>query len=181
MHTDYMVSAKDLIKTFHGKEVIRHLNMNVRKGTIYGFLGENGAGKTTVLKMLMGLLSPPSGKIEIAGTKLMANRKEILKNIGSIIETPVFYEHLTATQNMELHLSYMQLPHTGIEEALRLVELDGASSCQLVSEFSLGMKQRMGIARAIVHHLSLSLYQYLYLYRVSSVLQITVRFLWVLL
>ena len=156
MNTDIMVRAQDLVKTFQSREVISHCDMHVQTGTIYGFLGENGAGKTTVLKMLMGLLAPTSGKIEIGGIDLHNNHQTILKNIGSIIETPIFYEHLTAIQNMELHLSYMQLPHADIEATLRLVGLNNAKR-QLVSEFSLGMKQRLGIARAILHRPTLLL------------------------
>lgn len=123
--------------------------MNVQKGTIYGFLGQNGAGKTTVLKLLMGLLQPTSGKIEIDGVNAKNNHQAILKNIGSIIETPMFYEHMTAVQNLEIHLSYMNLPHNDINETLHLVGLNLAQ--QPVSEFSLGMRQRLGIARAIIH------------------------------
>ncbi|MCP1103197.1 ABC-2 type transport system ATP-binding protein [Aequitasia blattaphilus] len=150
MNSNILVQAKDLVKTFHGREVISHCDMCVKKGTIYGFLGENGAGKTTVLKMLMGLLTPTSGKIEIGGGDLRESYPSILKKIGSIIETPIFYEHLTATENLALHLSYMQLPKRNIEESLQLVGLHQAGQ-QPVSEFSLGMKQRLGIARSIVH------------------------------
>ena len=150
MHTEFIVQTKDLVKVFHGREVISHLNMHVKRETIYGFLGENGAGKTTVLKMLMGLLTLTSGQIDVNGLDVSSNRKTVLKNIGSIIETPIFYEHLTAVQNLELHQSYMQISHNDIDETLQLVGLNQATK-QHVSEFSLGMKQRLGIARAILH------------------------------
>ncbi|MDL2301577.1 ATP-binding cassette domain-containing protein [Lachnospiraceae bacterium OttesenSCG-928-D06] len=156
MNTNIVVQARDLVKTFHGREVISHCDMCVNKGTIYGFLGENGAGKTTVLKMLIGLLTPTSGKIEIGGDDIRENHHAILKSIGSIIETPIFYEHLTAAENLALHLSYMQLPNRNIEETLQLVGLHQAGQ-QPVSEFSLGMKQRLGIARAIIHRPALLL------------------------
>ena len=149
MQSNTIVCVHDLVKTFHGREVISNCNMNVQKGTIYGFLGQNGAGKTTVLKLLVGLLQPTSGQIEIDGVNARNNYQVILKNIGSIIETPMFYEHLTATQNLEIHLSYMQLPHNDISETLHIVGLNSAE--QPVSEFSLGMRQRLGIARAIIH------------------------------
>lgn len=149
MHINTIVHVQDLAKTFHGREVISHCNMTVQKGTIYGFLGQNGAGKTTVLKLLMGLLKPTSGLIEIGGINIQNNHPAILKSIGSIIETPMFYEHLTAAQNLEIHLSYMQLPHNDISETLHIVGLN--SSEQPVSEFSLGMRQRLGVARAIIH------------------------------
>lgn len=156
MNTNIIVRAQDLVKTFQGREVISHCNMCVRKESIYGFLGENGAGKTTVLKMLMGLLTPLSGSIEIGGVDIRENHHAVLKNIGSIIETPIFYEHLTAIENMALHLSYMQLPQRNIEETLELVGLNQTGQ-RPVSEFSLGMKQRLGIARAFVHRPALLL------------------------
>lgn len=149
MQNNTIVRIRDLVKTFHGQEIISHCNMNVRKGTVYGFLGQNGAGKTTVLKLLMGLLHATSGQIEIDGIHAQNNHQTILKNIGSVIETPMFYEHMTAAQNLEIHLSYMELPHNDIDKTLHLVGLNSAK--QPVSEFSLGMRQRLGIARAIIH------------------------------
>lgn len=149
MQNNTLVRVQDLVKTFHGKEIISHCNMNVQKGTIYGFLGQNGAGKTTVLKLLMGLLHATSGRIEIDGVHAQNNPQRILRTIGSIIETPMFYEHMTAAQNLEIHLSYMNLPHNDIDETLHSVGLNSAQ--QPVSEFSLGMRQRLGIARAMIH------------------------------
>ncbi|CAM3715579.1 ATP-binding cassette domain-containing protein [Mesobacillus zeae] len=145
------VKTIDLVKTFDGKEVIKNCNMTVHKGSIYGFLGANGAGKTTVFKMLIGLLIPNAGNIEILGLNRVDKENEILKNIGSIIETPMFYEHLSARENLEIHLSYMGILNSNIEGTLEMVGLKGTGK-QPVSKFSLGMRQRLGIARAIIHN-----------------------------
>lgn len=146
---EQIVTVKNLVKTFGGSEVIRNCNMSVNKGGIYGFLGSNGAGKTTVLKLIAGLLNATSGQIEIMGNNVK-NKESMLSNIGSLIEVPMFYDHLSAKENLEIHLSYMGISCSDIEETLEKVGLTGAES-QAVSEFSLGMRQRLGIARAIIH------------------------------
>lgn len=151
MQKHEILNIRDLVKTFDGREVISHCDMTVKQGTIYGFLGANGAGKTTMLKMIMGLLTPTSGEIIVAEKGIPEKRTEILSNIGSIIEMPVFYEHLSAEENLNIHLSYMGASHADSKVALRNVGLEHTQR-QPVSKFSLGMKQRLGIARAIVHH-----------------------------
>ncbi|WP_191566916.1 ABC transporter ATP-binding protein [Metabacillus idriensis] len=150
MTNEFAVKATSLVKTFEGKEVIKNCKLTVRKGTIYGFLGANGSGKTTVFKMLMGLLIPNAGNIEILGLDSIENKNKILKSIGSIIEIPVFYDHLTARENLELHLSYMGIANPHIDYTLEMVGLKNTDKLP-VSKFSLGMRQRLGIARAIIH------------------------------
>lgn len=145
-----MVLVKNLVKSFGSNEIIRNCNMTIRSGTIYGFLGANGAGKTTVLKLISGLLNPTAGRIEIDGINSVNNREQVLKNVGSLIEVPIFYEHLSAKENMEIHLAYMNMESSDIVGTLKQVGLDGVAN-QKVSEFSLGMRQRLGIARAIIH------------------------------
>lgn len=110
----------------------------------------NGAGKTTLFKLLTGLLCPDYGNIEILGSDMLKERDKMLARIGSLIEAPVFYEHLSARKNLELHLSYMDTAGMGAEKALKMVGLTGIGE-KAVSAFSLGMRQRLGIARAIVH------------------------------
>ncbi|WP_010275547.1 ABC transporter ATP-binding protein [Paenibacillus senegalensis] len=151
MTTEFAVKATGLVKTFAGQEVIKNCQMAVRKGTIYGFLGANGSGKTTVFKLLLGLLKPDAGTIEILGKNSSINRNKILKSIGSIIETPLFYEHLSANENLALHLAYMGAGSADIEKTLEMVGLKSAGNLP-VSKFSLGMRQRLGIARAIIHN-----------------------------
>ena len=150
MNTQKVIQVNDLTKCFGEKEVLRDCSMTLYRGTIYGLLGMNGAGKTTLFKLLTGLLCPDYGSIEILGSDMLKERDKMLARIGSLIEAPVFYEHLSARKNLELHLSYMDTAGMGAEKALQMVGLTGIGE-KAVSAFSLGMRQRLGIARAIVH------------------------------
>lgn len=146
----YILQTNRLTKTIGGKELVRSVNLHVRKGEIYGFLGPNGAGKTTVMKMIMNLWKPTSGRIELFGKILTPGSCEVLKRMGSIIEFPGFYEHMTGYENLELHCEYMgYYRHGCIEEALEMLDLTDAA-CKPVKSYSLGMKERLGIARAIL-------------------------------
>jgi ABC-2 type transport system ATP-binding protein len=143
------VRIENLIKTFGGTEIIKNCKLNVPKGSIYGLLGANGAGKTTLFKLLLGLMKPISGSAEVLGMDTANKQNDILKNVGSLIEVPIFYEHLSARENLEIHLAYMDCPGD-ISGALEMVGLK-SSNKQAVSKFSMGMRQRLGIARALVH------------------------------
>ncbi len=150
MSTDLAVSTHCLTKAFAGIEVIHNCQISVERGKIYGFLGRNGAGKTTVFKLLLGLLKPSSGTATVLGMDSVKNNSEILRQTGCLIESPVFYEHLSAVDNLQLHLAYMGTESIDVEETLKRVGLPGTGS-QPVSTFSLGMRQRLAIARAIIH------------------------------
>jgi ABC-2 type transport system ATP-binding protein len=146
----YIIRTNQLTKAYKGKEVVSNVNMKVKKGEIYGFLGPNGAGKTTVMKMLTNLIKPTGGEIEMFGEKVTPTSYEMLKRMGSIIEYPVFYDRLTARENLDLHCEYMgYYDKKAIDAALHLVNLKDIDQ-KSVKDFSLGMKQRLGIARAIV-------------------------------
>ncbi|GAU77107.1 ABC transporter ATP-binding protein [Fusibacter sp. 3D3] len=145
-----ILKTHNLTKAFNGIEVISNVNMTIKKGEIYGFLGPNGAGKTTLMKLIMNLLKPTSGRIELFGEALTYDSYEFLKRIGSIIENPVFYDWLTGYENLELHCQYMGYHQDkSIEEALQRVALTDIKK-KKVKEYSLGMKQRLAIARALV-------------------------------
>lgn len=145
----YILKTNNLTKAYNGKEVVSNVNMSVKKGEIYGFLGPNGAGKTTLMRMITNLVKPTSGEIEIFGEKLKDTSYEVLKRLGTIIEYPVFYEKLSAKENLELHCEYMgYFDKKAIDKALDLVGLKNIDN-KSVKDFSLGMKQRLGIARAI--------------------------------
>ncbi|MGG0482305.1 ABC transporter ATP-binding protein [Priestia aryabhattai] len=145
----YILKTTQLTKAFKGRQVVSEVNMHVKKGEIYGFLGPNGAGKTTIMKMLTNLIKPTSGEIEIFGEKLTNTSFEVLKRMGTIIEYPIFYEQLTARENLSLHCEYMgYYDNKAIDHALELVKLHNIEG-KKVKDFSLGMKQRLGIARAI--------------------------------
>ncbi|MBP2001667.1 ABC-2 type transport system ATP-binding protein [Paenibacillus shirakamiensis] len=145
-----IVRTRNLVKNFKGVEVVQNVNMNIQQGEIYGFLGPNGAGKTTVMKMLTNLVRPTSGEIEIFGQPLQGESFEVLRRMGSIIEYPVFYEKLTAVENLDLHCEYMGYYNKqAIRDSLDMVNLTNVHS-KSVKDYSLGMKQRLGIARAIL-------------------------------
>ena len=150
MNTQKVIQVNNLTKCFGEKEVLRDCSMTLYRGTIFGLLGMTGAGNTTLFKLLTGLLCPDYGSIEILGSDMLKERDKMLARIGSLIEAPVFYEHLSARKNLELHLSYMDTAGMGAEKALQMVGLTGIGE-KAVSAFSLGMRQRLGIARAIVH------------------------------
>ncbi|WP_336077351.1 ABC transporter ATP-binding protein [Paenibacillus sp. 203] len=145
----YVIRTHQLTKALKGNEIVAGVSMNVRKGETYGFLGPNGAGKTTMMKMITNLLKPTSGEIELFGEKLTSKSYHLLGRMGSIIEYPIFYDRLTAQQNLELHCEYMGYYNKqAVRDALELVNLRNADD-KPVKDFSLGMKQRLGIARAI--------------------------------
>lgn len=150
MQMSFLLQTKKLEKRIKGKQIISNLDLHINKGEIYGFLGPNGAGKTSVMKMLMNFWKPSSGTIEIFGKELTPTSYDILGRIGSIIEFPVFYEHLSGEQNLKLHCEYMGYENQrSIGQALDLLELSEAAR-KPVKQYSLGMKQRLGLARAIL-------------------------------
>lgn len=147
---DYSVITTELSKRYGQQMSVDHLSLSVPHGAVYGFLGPNGAGKTTTLKMLLGLVHPTGGSIELLGRSVnQRNRLDILRSVGSLIESPSYYGHLTATENLEIVRALRQLPKNEIDRVLRLVRLNGETS-KTVSHFSLGMKQRLGIAAAMM-------------------------------
>ena len=106
------------------------INLNVERGSIYGFLGPNGSGKTTTLSLLLGLLNNQKGDIEIFGEHLHANRINILKKTGSLIETPSLYGHLTAKENLEVYRTVYGAPKARIAEVLAIVGLNDTGKRQ---------------------------------------------------
>ena len=150
MNKSLAVQTKKLTKVFPGNEAVKNCNMNVERGTIYGLLGPNGAGKTTLFKIISGLLTPTMGNAQVLGKDIVSERDIILSEIGTIIETPIFYEHLSAAENLGIHLAYMKKKPEDIDTVLSKVGLSN-TGVQPVSKFSLGMRQRLAIARAIIH------------------------------
>ncbi|MEF2676244.1 MAG: ABC transporter ATP-binding protein [Eubacteriales bacterium] len=147
---DYAIETKNLTKNFKKHLAVDHVNMHVRPHSIYGFVGPNGAGKSTIMKMLLNLVQPDSGDVFIFGEKVTDKSYEIFKHIGSIIENAYFYDGISARDNLQLHCEYMGYPDFGrINEVLRLTGLDPDMN-KAVKHYSLGMKQRLAIARAIL-------------------------------
>lgn len=144
-----IVATEDLSKEYDGVYRVNDLDIRINEGDIYGFLGPNGAGKSTTMKMLVGLVKPSKGSIEIMGKPFNEkNRQEILKSVGSLIESPSYYGHLTGKENMEIICRLLKLPRKNIEEAVHIVRMENQMG-KKVKNYSLGMKQRLGIAMAL--------------------------------
>ena len=141
-----------LTKQYGSQFAVQDLNMNVEKSKIYGLLGRNGAGKTTALRMVTGLLQPTRGEVRLFGEKMRTPTKQVFGRIGALIESPAFYENLTARENLRIisDLRGTQSP-SSITDALQLVDLEKETR-KKVKQFSLGMKQRLGIAMAMMHN-----------------------------
>lgn len=149
--TKNIIETKNLTKIYGEQKVVDNVNLHVQKGRIYGLLGRNGAGKTTIMKMILGLTTTNSGKITVFGKSITGNEKLIYPRIGAIIETPGFYPNLTGTENLEI---FAKLRGTAkpdaVKHALEIVGLPYKDK-KVFSKYSLGMKQRLGIANAILH------------------------------
>lgn len=149
---NYILQTNNLTKKYKSQLSVDNLCININDEDIYGLIGKNGAGKTTTLKMILGLINPTSGNINIFGKNVSQKDRSYLQNIGSIIEFPSSYENLTAYENLKLHCDYLKLNYSEnkIDQILDTVDLLKYKN-KKVKEFSLGMKQRLGIARAISH------------------------------
>ena len=145
---EYVIETKNLSKKFSTKLAANNVNMHIEKGSIYGFIGKNGAGKTTVMKLILGLLRPTGGEIKINGSSdLMKERAKI----GSLIEDPGIYKNCTAVENMKRYAILFNTSDDEIRELLKLVDLDKTGP-KVAGHFSLGMKQRLGIAISLLGH-----------------------------
>jgi len=147
-----IIEVKNLTKDFREIKAVNDLSFTVPSGCVYGFLGQNGAGKSTTIRMLLTLIAPTSGTIEIFGLNLLHHRKEILRQAGAIIERPDLYKYLTALENLKLFaaMSGIKLTEKKLKEQLERVGLADRAKSK-VKTYSQGMKQRLGIAVALVH------------------------------
>jgi len=149
---DQIINVKSLYKHFNQVKAVNGISFSVDKGDIYGFLGPNGSGKSTTIRMLLSLIGPDSGTIEIFGKELSGHKHKILSRVGALIEKPDFYEYLSAERNLWLLARYggFDIPATRISEILEMVGLSERANSK-VKTYSKGMKQRLGIAQAILH------------------------------
>ena len=147
-----IIEASGLYKSFNNGPVVQDLSFTIQRGDIYGFLGENGAGKSTTMRMLLGLIKPDQGSVKINGEDFNDNRRHLLKHIGAIIERPDMYGYLSGWDNLRIfaRLSGQKIPKERLYELLDLVGLRGREKDK-VKAYSQGMKQRLGIAIALVH------------------------------
>ncbi|OIB01558.1 bacitracin ABC transporter ATP-binding protein [Paenibacillus sp. LC231] len=146
---DYAIDTQELTRRFGKRETVKQINLKVPKREIYGFLGPNGAGKTTTIRMLLGLIRSSSGDIRILGKDLNKHRMDILKDVGSLVESPSYYAHLSGYKNLKIMALIHGIQESRIQEVLEWVRLSQAAH-RPVKSYSLGMKQRLGIAMALI-------------------------------
>ena len=148
-----IIEVNNLSKKFKEVTAVKDLSFTVNEGDVYGFLGQNGAGKSTTIRMLLTLVKPSHGQIKIFGKDLSSNRKTILRQVGAIIEKPDHYKFLSAYDNLAIFakMSGIKTPKDFLMQQLQLVGLEDRALSK-VKTFSQGMKQRLGIAVALVHN-----------------------------
>lgn len=144
-----MIVTNQLTKKYRCFTAVNDVNLRIQKGHIYGLLGPNGAGKSTVMKMLLGLVKPTRGSFQVNGMTMPRDRVRILLNTGSLIEAPALYGNLTGYENLDIVRKILGLPQRSIDEALDLVRLTEYKD-RLAKKYSLGMKQRLGLASAML-------------------------------
>lgn len=146
------VSIRHLSKSLSGRPILRDINIDVYPGEIFGFLGPNGSGKTTTIKLMLGLLRIDQGEILIDGHDVKTDFEAALEGIGGIIENPELYKYLTGWENLDLfRRMYRDIPVSRIDEVVALVGLQ-ARIHDKVARYSLGMRQRLGVAQALLNH-----------------------------
>ncbi|WP_405081193.1 ABC transporter ATP-binding protein [Paenibacillus chitinolyticus] len=146
---EMIIQTFGLSKQYKRRSAVDNVNLQIRKGDIYGFLGPNGAGKTTTIRMLLGLIRPTKGTVQLFGKDLRKEKLAILRKVGSLVEYPSYYGHLTAYENLEAIRRILDVPKQRIDEVLAIVRLTKEAK-RPVKGYSLGMKQRLGIAAALL-------------------------------
>ena len=146
---NYALEINNLSKKYKNIKVVDNINLNVKEGSIYGFLGPNGAGKSTTIRMILGLIKASSGTVKLFGDDIQKDRIKILKRTGAIVESPSYYGHLSAYDNLKIWAELKGENSDKIVEVLKLLNLYEAKNKKL-NDFSLGMKQRLGIAEALI-------------------------------
>ena len=147
-----VLSIKHVSKHLGKRKILSDITLDVHEGEIFGFLGPNGSGKTTTIKLILGLLRMESGEISICGYDNQKDFEQAMRCVGGIIENPEMYKYLTGKQNLEQYLRmYPELTHERIDEVVKLVRMESRINDK-ISKYSLGMRQRLGIAQAVLHH-----------------------------
>ncbi|KKI91555.1 bacitracin ABC transporter ATP-binding protein [Bacillus sp. SA1-12] len=147
--SDFIIETKNLTKEFGRFVAVDQVNLQVPKGGIYGFLGPNGAGKSTTIRMILGLVKETNGEVRLFDQSIKKDRLAILSRVGSMVETPSYYSHLTAYENLEVIRQILGADKKDITRVLDIVKLADVQH-KAVKKFSLGMKQRLGIAQALL-------------------------------
>lgn len=143
------IQTTNLVRRFQTLTAVDGVNLQVPAQSVYGFLGPNGAGKTTTIRMLLDLIRPTEGEVHLFGESLHTNRQKLLQRVGSLVEMPSLYPHLTGYENLEVFRRLLGLKTSHIDRVLGIVKLENDAR-RLVKEYSLGMKQRLGLAQALL-------------------------------
>ena len=147
-----VLSIKHVSKHLGRRKILSDITLDVKEGEIFGFLGPNGSGKTTTIKLILGLLRMESGEIRICGHDNVKEFEDAMRCVGGIIENPEMYKYLTGRQNLEQYARmYPDLPRERIDEVIRLVRMESRIDDK-IAKYSLGMRQRLGIAQAVLHN-----------------------------
>ncbi len=151
--SEYVLVTEEISKFYKGQRVLNNVSMHIKKGDVYGFVGENGAGKTTIIRIISGLTYPESGSYKLFGVN--SDDKEILearKRTSAIVEAPSIYLNMSAYENLKMQMRMLGLPidMARIDDLIKTVGLEGVSVKKKAVNFSLGMRQRLGIAMCLV-------------------------------
>ncbi|MBU3184262.1 ABC transporter ATP-binding protein [Clostridium estertheticum] len=145
-----ILTIDNLSKSYKDNQVLNNINLHIKAGTVYGFLGPNGAGKSTTIRIILGLIKKYTGDIKVFDHDLKKHKIEILNRVGALVESPSYYEHLSAYENLKIWAIMKNTPYSRIDEVLKIVDLYDSKN-KKAGKFSLGMKQRLGIAQALIN------------------------------
>jgi ABC-type multidrug transport system ATPase subunit len=148
--SDLAIETSGLTRRYGQVVAVEGLDLHVPRACVYGFLGPNGAGKSTTIRMLLGLTRPNAGRVKLFDRALSEDRRTLLGHVGSLVETPSLYPHLTGTENLEVTRRLLGAPRERVGRALKIVNLE-ADAHRLVRGYSLGMRQRLGLALALLN------------------------------
>lgn len=148
--SEFILETKGLNHHFGTQSILKNVDLRVPQGSIFGFLGPNGAGKTTTLRLVLGLLRIQQGSVHFFGEALSADRVGVLKKVGSLIEQPSLYAHLSGRENLKIYQKIYQVSSQRVEEVLHLVGLSGPAAQKKAGRYSLGMKQRLSIGISLL-------------------------------
>jgi ABC-2 type transport system ATP-binding protein len=148
--TATVLATHDLCKSYGSRPAVDHLHLEVSRGEIFGFLGPNGAGKTTTIRMVLGLIRPTGGRVEVLGQDVARHRAQVLPRVGALIESPALYGYMSGRSNLQAFAAVLGgVPGSRLDEVLEIVDLRDRQK-DLVRSYSLGMKQRLGVAAALL-------------------------------
>lgn len=148
--TNTILKCENLNKSFGKKKILKDVSFTIKKGDILGFIGPNGSGKTTTIKLILGLNSIDSGNVTINGFDIKKDFESAIKGVGAIVENPDMYMYLSGYENLKLVANMYNASSSKIDEVVKLVKLEGRIKDK-VSKYSLGMRQRLGIAQALIN------------------------------